>query len=162
MAHDRHHFAIHQRQASPRVPDLWVQGYFWPSGTQPVIFDAALPQVSSIGRHRQHYLLVSHHREWIDGRDILHFAPEPSLVKDYTQRARKYVRADYDPASDELKIDLQAIDFPNDSFDLIICHNVIEHVPDDRKGLTEMFRVLRPGRRGVDFRADRRCLEVYV
>jgi SAM-dependent methyltransferase len=75
----------------------------------------------------------------------LHFAPEPSLVKDYTQRARKYVRADYDPASDELKIDLQAIDFPNDSFDLIICHNVIEHVPDDRKGLTEMFRVLRPG-----------------
>lgn len=38
--------------------------------------------------------------------------------------------------------DLTALPFDDDSFDLIICSHVLEHVPDDRKAFSELFRVL--------------------
>jgi len=37
--------------------------------------------------------------------------------------------------------------FPDGSFELILSHEVIEHVQDDRKSIQEMVRVLRPGGR---------------
>lgn len=37
--------------------------------------------------------------------------------------------------------------FPENSFDLILSHEVIEHVQDDRLAIAEMVRVLRPGGR---------------
>ncbi|WP_416223808.1 class I SAM-dependent methyltransferase [Thermoflexus sp.] len=45
--------------------------------------------------------------------------------------------------------DAMRLPFPNDSFDLIICAQVYEHVPDWRCLLQEIHRVLRPG--GVCF-----------
>jgi SAM-dependent methyltransferase len=41
----------------------------------------------------------------------------------------------------------EQLPFPNSSFDLILSHEVIEHVSDDRVALTEMVRALRPGGR---------------
>lgn len=40
--------------------------------------------------------------------------------------------------------DLCALPFPDNSFEVIVCSDVIEHIPDDRKALREMARVLRP------------------
>jgi SAM-dependent methyltransferase len=88
---------------------------------------------------------VTKHRDWIDDKHVLHVAPEPCFVRDYAQRAKRYVPGDYDPAPDEVKVDLQAIDYPPESFDLVIFHNIIEHLPDDMRGLREVFRVLRNG-----------------
>jgi SAM-dependent methyltransferase len=36
------------------------------------------------------------------------------------------------------------IDHDSDYFDIIICCHVLEHVPDDRKAMKELFRVLKP------------------
>lgn len=41
--------------------------------------------------------------------------------------------------------------YPADSFDLILSHEVLEHVADDRQSAAEMVRVLRPGGRAVIF-----------
>jgi len=30
-------------------------------------------------------------------------------------------------------------------FDRIICYHILEHIPDDRKAMVELFRVLKPG-----------------
>ncbi len=38
--------------------------------------------------------------------------------------------------------DLQALPFEDGSFDLVMCSQVLEHVPDDLKGLSECYRVL--------------------
>lgn len=38
----------------------------------------------------------------------------------------------------------EQLPFPDDSFDLILSHEVVEHVDDDRAAVTEMVRALRP------------------
>lgn len=45
--------------------------------------------------------------------------------------------------------------YPADTFDLILSHEVLEHVQDDRAALAEMARVLRPGGRAVIFTPNR-------
>jgi SAM-dependent methyltransferase len=45
--------------------------------------------------------------------------------------------------------------YPDKSFDVILSHEVIEHVQDDRAALAEMARVLRPGGRAIIFCPNR-------
>jgi SAM-dependent methyltransferase len=47
------------------------------------------------------------------------------------------------------------IPFPSGTFDLILSHEVIEHVQDDRAAVGEMLRVLKPGGRAVIFCPNR-------
>lgn len=48
------------------------------------------------------------------------------------------------------RVDLTKMDcYSNDSFDAFICSHVLEHIPDDRKALSELFRVLKPGGWGI-------------
>lgn len=49
----------------------------------------------------------------------------------------------------------EALPYPNESFDLVLSHEVIEHVSDDRQAAAEMVRVLRPGGRAVVFAPNR-------
>lgn len=45
--------------------------------------------------------------------------------------------------------------YPADSFDLILSHEVLEHVADDRAAAREMARVLKPGGRALIFVPNR-------
>lgn len=49
----------------------------------------------------------------------------------------------------------ERLPFANDTFDFILSNEVIEHVADDQKALTEMARVLKPGGRLVVFCPNR-------
>jgi SAM-dependent methyltransferase len=49
----------------------------------------------------------------------------------------------------------ERLPFPPNSFDLILSHEVIEHVQDDRQAVAEMVRALRPGGRIVLFCPNR-------
>ncbi len=49
----------------------------------------------------------------------------------------------------------EQLPFPTDSFDLILSHEVLEHVQDDRKAIEEIVRTLRPGGRLVLFVPNR-------
>ena len=44
-----------------------------------------------------------------------------------------------------LKLDIQKTGLPDESYDVIVCNHVLEHVDDFRKALKEMYRILRPG-----------------
>jgi len=49
----------------------------------------------------------------------------------------------------------EALPYPDGSFDVILSHEVIEHVDDDRRAVAEMVRVLRPGGRILLFCPNR-------
>jgi len=49
----------------------------------------------------------------------------------------------------------ESLPFPSSAFDLILSHEVIEHVADDRAAVCEMVRVLKPGGRIVLFCPNR-------
>lgn len=49
----------------------------------------------------------------------------------------------------------EALPFPDSRFSLILSHEVLEHVADDRQSVCEMLRVLQPGGRAVIFVPNR-------
>jgi len=42
-------------------------------------------------------------------------------------------------------MDITAIQYKDDWFDVIICNHVLEHIPNDRQAMSEIYRVLKPG-----------------
>ena len=58
-----------------------------------------------------------------------------------------YTCSDYDLSmhSAMIQLDLQAIDLPDASLDVVLTPHVLEHVPDTDKALSELFRVMKPG-----------------
>ncbi|NIL96741.1 MAG: methyltransferase domain-containing protein, partial [Planctomycetales bacterium] len=64
------------------------------------------------------------------------------------QKARRRSRLVFCAAGETLPL-------PDRSFDLVLSHEVLEHVEDDRAALEEMVRMLRPGGRIVLFTPNR-------
>jgi SAM-dependent methyltransferase len=103
------------------------------------------------GSHRRHRLI------WIYFHDrfrlpegpqfsLLHVAPEPDLTRYFREQPSvEYLSADIASPLAMVKMDLTAIPYPGDSFDAIYCSHVLEHIPDDRKAMAELHRVLKPG-----------------
>ncbi len=77
---------------------------------------------------------------------VLHFAPEGIFKRLF----ESFKDIDYWPVDLNLgnlrkAVDITNITFPNESFDLIMCTHVLEHVLDDRKAMSECYRVLKTG-----------------
>ena len=43
------------------------------------------------------------------------------------------------------KMDAEQMDFPDNSFDFVVCRSLLHHLDSPSKGLAEMYRVLKPG-----------------
>lgn len=127
-------------------PICGYRGFFYAAGV-PLRFDATCYRCSSVERHRQHHLLTQRNPNWIDGAEVLHFGAERCFVGDYKLRAARYVMADYTPTRDEVRVDIQRIQFADNTFDTVICHQILEHVPDDVAAVRELYRVVRPSGR---------------
>ncbi len=56
-----------------------------------------------------------------------------------------YISADLDSPLAMVKMDITNILYEDNSFDVILCSHVLEHVVDDQKAMRELFRVLKPG-----------------
>ena len=62
------------------------------------------------------------------------------------QQPAQYIKGDLFPANDSIrKIDATAIDLPTSTFDLVLANHMMEHIPDYKKAMSEIFRVLKPG-----------------
>lgn len=62
----------------------------------------------------------------------------------------KYQSADKYAEGVDLVIDITDMNqVPSGSYDIFICSHVLEHVTDDRKALSELFRILKPGGFGI-------------
>lgn len=99
---------------------------------------------------------------------LLHFAPEQALYQIFSNMAHiEYYPCDISPKRFKYakpvpiqKVDITAIPFENDTFDLIICNHVLEHIPDDKKAMDELYRVMKKGGYGyfqvpIDYNRDK-------
>lgn len=114
------------------------------------------PHCKSVERHRLVYLLFQQRYSRIfrsKSVRLLHFAPE-NLFYDYFRKFEKidYYPVDINPESYESRgiqireqVDMQSIPFHDNKFDVIYASHVLEHVPDDIKAMSELYRVLKYG-----------------
>ncbi|MDO8670009.1 MAG: methyltransferase domain-containing protein [Dehalococcoidia bacterium] len=111
-------------------------------------FEFALcPRCHSSFRERLMYLYLKNRTTMFqEAHRVLHIAPERNLQKALRELSNlSYVSADLDSPLAAVKIDITNIAYGDNVFDVIICNHVLEHVPDDRKAMSELLRVLKPG-----------------
>jgi hypothetical protein len=121
-----------------RETDLWEAAY-----GSPIIRTEW--KTASRGAALRHYFHA--HPELLRGKTVLHVAPEPDFeawIRASDAGMINYVTIDGQFAAAEHH-DITKLDMPSGSFDIVICHRVMEHVLDDEAGFSELFRVLRPG-----------------
>lgn len=75
---------------------------------------------------------------------VLHVAPEESLRRELGELEHlSYVTGDLLAPDVDVRLDLTDIEFDDESFDVVLCSHVLEHVPDDRKAMREIHRILK-------------------
>ena len=104
------------------------------------------PICRSLQRHRFIWLFCNSKYMKYDSSPMrmLHIAPEHALSFRFAQNPDlEYLSADlYDPTAIE-RMDICDIRYPDNYFDMILCSHVLEHVIDDKRALSEFWRVLK-------------------
>jgi SAM-dependent methyltransferase len=107
-------------------------------------------QCAGCGALERHRLQVLVARKVLEGRPtraqrMLHVAPEALFTELFRSRFGAYETADLAMPGVDHRVDLQALPFADASYDVVYASHVLEHVPDDRRAIAEIRRVLRPG-----------------
>ena len=109
------------------------------------------PSTLSLERHRLLWLYLKNETDFFSApKKVLHFAPEQAFYKRF--RALKnldYTTTDLLSPLADVKADICNLPFEANSFDVILCNHVLEHIPDDTKAMQELYRILKPGGMGV-------------
>ena len=112
------------------------------------------PSCEASDRDRLYAIYLSDHLKSLSNGELVDFGPSAPLSAFIRQliegRNIEYRTADLltDNADDRVDItDLHS--YENDRFDFFICSHVLEHVPDDRKALRELYRILKPGGKAI-------------
>jgi SAM-dependent methyltransferase len=119
--------------------------------------NALSPSTLSLERHRLLWLYLKDQTAFFKPKldsepklRVLHMAPEQCFLPIFRKQSNlKYITADlYSPIAD-VKADICNLPFEKDSFDVIFCNHVLEHITDDTKAMQELYRVLKPGGMGI-------------
>lgn len=109
--------------------------------------NAMCPRCYSLERHRLIWLYLKNKTNFFSADlKVLHFAPERCLQKTFkSMHNLDYIGADLEPQFGMIKIDIMNIPYEDNYFNVILCSHVLNEVTDDRKAISELFRVLKPG-----------------
>lgn len=113
--------------------------------------NALSPGTLSLERHRQMWLYLQNETDFFTKNyKVLHIAPEQEFLRKFKKMKNlDYISADlYSPIVD-VKADILDLPFEDESFDIIFCNHVLEHIEDDQKAMSEIFRVMRKGGWGI-------------
>ncbi|WP_411330852.1 class I SAM-dependent methyltransferase [Desulfovibrio desulfuricans] len=119
--------------------------------------EAQCPICGSLERHRHLFIHIASIYPFLQGKSILHFAPEQILKEIFLSSQAEYYDADIDPEKATYQIDITKILFNDNKFDYVFCTHVLEHIVDDLQAMKELYRVLKFGGTAylcVPFRKD--------
>jgi SAM-dependent methyltransferase len=109
------------------------------------------PSTLSLERHRLLWLYLQKETTFFENElKVLHMAPEQCFLSIFKKMKNlDYTTADlYSPIVD-VKADILDLPFEDKRFDFVFCNHVLEHIEDDAKAMSELFRVLKPGGIGI-------------
>lgn len=107
---------------------------------------AKCPKCTASERHRIQCVVLHEvlrdrpTRHW----KMLHFAPEPFFRRFFAQRFGQYETADFKMKGVDHTVDLQRLPFDDKTYDFVFASHVLEHIPDDRRAISEIRRILKP------------------
>ena len=109
------------------------------------------PSTLSLERHRLLWLYLKNETDFFTApKKVLHFAPEQAFYKVFRNlKNLEYTTTDLNSPLADVKADICNLPFANDSYDVILCNHVLEHIPDDKRAMQELYRVLKPGGFGI-------------
>ncbi len=120
---------------------------FLPYGRLDSRKNALCPSSLSLERHRLMWLFLKNKTNFfIKKLKLLHIAPELCFMKIFESLDNlEYITGDIESPLAKVMMDVHDIPFEENSFDVVFCNHVMEHVEDDIKAMSEIYRVLKPG-----------------
>jgi SAM-dependent methyltransferase len=109
--------------------------------------NALCPNCLALERHRLMYLYLKRKTNFFTANlKVLHVAPEYCFIDRFEKMKNiEYITADIESPLAKVKMDIHAIPFAENTFDVAFCNHVMEHVDDYVKATSELHRVLKPG-----------------
>ncbi|WP_179343858.1 class I SAM-dependent methyltransferase [Winogradskyella ursingii] len=109
------------------------------------------PSTLSLERHRLLWLYLKNETDFFKAnKRLLHFAPEQCFLNRFRNLENlDYTTTDLNSPIADVKADICNLPFEDNSFDIILCNHVLEHIPDDTKAMQELYRVMRKGGYGI-------------
>ncbi len=124
---------------------------FLPYGYENPRENVLSPSTLSLERHRLLWLFLKNKTDFFSKEySVLHFAPEQAFHKRFQKlKNLDYVTTDLNSPLADVKADICNLPFESNSFDVILCNHVLEHIPDDTRAMQELYRVLKPKGWGI-------------
>jgi predicted SAM-dependent methyltransferase len=109
------------------------------------------PSTLSLERHRLLWLYLKSETDFFKThKKVLHFAPEQAFYSRFRQMKNlDYTTTDLNSPLADVKADICNLPFEDNTYDIIFCNHVLEHIPDDTKAIQELYRVLKKGGMGI-------------
>ena len=113
--------------------------------------NALSPSTLSLERHRLLWLYLKNETVLFEKKiKLLHFAPEQAFYKRFKKlRNIQYDTIDINSPLAKIKADICDLPIKENTYDFILCNHVLEHVLDDNKAMSELYRVLKKGGTGI-------------
>ncbi|RRO17389.1 class I SAM-dependent methyltransferase [Flavobacteriaceae bacterium 14752] len=105
------------------------------------------PSTLSLERHRLLWLFLKRETDFFTKpQKLLHFAPEQAFYKRFKKLDNlNYTTTDLNSPLADVKADICDLPFDDQSFDVVLCNHVLEHIKDDTTAMKEIFRILKKG-----------------
>ena len=120
---------------------------FLPYGYDKLRQNALCPGTLSLERHRYLWLYLQRKTTFLEEKlKVLHVAPEQVFYTKFKGFSNwEYTTTDLHSPLADVKADICALPFANNSFDLVLCNHVLEHIPADNKAMEELYRITKKG-----------------
>lgn len=139
-------FALKGKRYQDPIDGKWFSR-FLPYGYEKQRENVLSPSTLSLERHRLLWLYLKRETDFFSApAKVLHFAPEQAFYKRFRKMKNlDYITTDLNSPLADVKADICDLPFDSDTYDVIFCNHVLEHIPDDRQAMQELYRVLKPG-----------------